>query len=70
MDTPLLYFFVGFFACTLGTIPFGPINLSVVKTTVDHGARRSTEIAIVASLIEILEALIAIWFGMVISSFL
>jgi len=70
MDTPLLYFFVGFVACLLGTIPFGPINLTVVKTTVDHDARRGTEIAIAASLIEILEALIAIWFGMVISSFL
>ncbi|MBU14335.1 MAG: hypothetical protein CMQ14_04500 [Gammaproteobacteria bacterium] len=54
----------------LGTIPFGPINLTVVKTTVDHSAQRGTEIAIVASLIEILEALIAIWFGMVISRFL
>lgn len=70
MDTPLLYFFVGFAACLLGTIPFGPINLTVVKTTVDHDARRGTEIAIAGSLIEILEALIAIWFGMVISSFL
>jgi len=70
MDTPLLYFFVGFVACLLGTIPFGPINLTVVKTTVDHDARRGTEIAIAASLIEILEAFIAIWFGMVISSFL
>ena len=70
MDTPLLYFFVGFAACLLGTIPFGPINLTVVKTTVDHDARRGTEVAIAASLIEILEALIAIWFGMVISSFL
>lgn len=70
MDSPLLYFFVGFAACLLGTIPFGPINLTVVKATVDHDARRGTEIAIAASLIEILEALIAIWFGMVISSFL
>ena len=60
MDTPLLYFFVGFAACLLGTIPFGPINLTVVKTTVDHDARRGTEIAIAGSLIEILEALIAI----------
>jgi len=70
MDTPLLYFFVAFAACLLGTIPFGPINLAVVKTTVDHDVRRGTEIAIAASLIEILEALIAIWFGMVVSSFL
>ena len=70
MDTPLLYFAVGFAACLLGTIPFGPINLTVVKTTVDHDARRGAEVAVAASIIEIFEALIAIWFGMVISSFL
>lgn len=70
MDTLPLYFLVGFAACLLGTIPFGPINLTVVKTTVDHDARRGTEIAFAASLIEVFEALIAIWFGMVISSFL
>ena len=70
MDTPLLYFVVGLLACMLGTIPLGPINLTVVKTMVDHSAQWGTGIAIVASQIEILEALIAIWFGMVISRFL
>ena len=70
MDTPVLYFLVGLFACFLGTIPFGPINLTVVKTTVDHNAARGTEVALAASLVEMAEALVAIWFGMVINNYL
>lgn len=70
MDSSLFYFAVSLTACLLGTIPFGPINLTVVKTTVDHNAARGTEVAFAASLVEILQALIAIWFGMVISNFL
>jgi len=70
VDNPLLYALVGFLACFLGTIPFGPINLSVVKTTVDYDRRSGLTIAFAASLIEILQALIAISFGMLISTFL
>lgn len=70
MESALLYFIVALLACLLGTIPFGPINLTVVKTTVDYNAARGSEVALAASFIEILQALIAIWFGMVISSYL
>ena len=70
MENPFLYLFVGFLACLLGTIPFGPINLAVVKTTVDYDRRSGIEIAFAASIIEMLQALIAICFGMLISSFL
>lgn len=70
MDSPFLYLLVGFLACLLGTIPFGPINLAVVKTTVDYDRRSGIEIAFAASIIEMLQALIAISFGMLISSFL
>lgn len=70
MDSPILYFGVGLIACFIGTIPFGPINLTVVKTSVDYDARRGTEIALAASLIEVGMALIAICFGFVISAFL
>ncbi len=70
MDNPFLYLFVGFLACLLGTIPFGPINLAVVKTTVDYDRRSGIQIAFAASIIEMLQALIAICFGMLISSFL
>ena len=70
MENPALYLLVGFLVCLLGTIPFGPINLAVVKTTVDYDRRSGIELAFAASLIEILQALIAICFGIVISSFL
>lgn len=70
MDGPILYFIVGLIACLIGTIPFGPINLTVVKTTVDYNAVRGTEVALAASLIEIVQALIATYFGMIISNFL
>ena len=65
-----LYFVIGLLVCFLGTLPFGPINLTVVKTTVDSNQRQGLEIALAASLVEIIEALIAICFGMVISLFL
>lgn len=70
MANPLLYFGVGLLACFIGSIPFGPINLTVVKTTVDYDRRRGTEVALAASIVEIFEALIAISFGMVISAYL
>jgi L-lysine exporter family protein LysE/ArgO len=70
IESPVLYFLVGLIACFIGTIPFGPINLTVVKTTVDHNQSRGTEVALAASIIEVFEALIAISFGMVISTYL
>jgi len=70
VDSVFLYLLVGFLACLVGTIPFGPINLTVVKTTVDYNAKRGFEVALAASIIEVFEALIAICFGMLISNFL
>lgn len=70
MDSPAFYLLVGLLACFIGTIPFGPINLAVVKTTVENNPRRGLEIALAASVVEIAEALVAILFGMLISDFL
>ncbi len=70
MEPVWAYFLVGGLACFLGTIPIGPINLAVVKATVDHDRGRGAELAFAASIIEIGEAVIAICFGLVISSFL
>ena len=70
MENPFIYLFVGFIGCLLGTIPFGPINLLVAKTTLDYDRRSGIEVAFAASIIEILQALIAICFGMLISAFL
>ena len=66
----LIYFAVGLLVCFIGTIPFGPINLSVVKITVDHSFKRGIEVAVAAALVEIVQALIALTFGMVISAYL
>ena len=70
MESSFLYLFVGFLACLLGTIPFGPINLAVVKTTIDYDRRSGIEIAFAASIIESPQALIATCFGALMSSFL
>ena len=70
MESPLVYLLIGTLTCFIGTIPFGPINLAVVKTTVDFNYSRGMEIALAASLVEIVQALIAISFGMLISDFL
>lgn len=70
MSGPMTYMLVALLACFLGTIPFGPINLTVVKTTVDFDRRRGLQVALAAAFVEIGQALVAIWFGMVISRFL
>jgi L-lysine exporter family protein LysE/ArgO len=70
MESPLFYLLVGMAACAIGTIPFGPINLNVVKTSIDYDARRGTQVALAASFVEVGMALIAICFGFVISAFL
>ena len=57
------------FASFLGTILLGLINLAVIKTTVDQHARAGLEFAVAASLIEILQAVLALCFGAFISSF-
>ncbi len=70
MEPGWVYFLVGALACFLGTIPIGPINLAVVKATIDHDRGRGTELAFAASIVEMGEAIIAICFGLVISGFL
>ena len=62
-------FLIGVFASFLGTILLGPINLAVIKTTVDQHARAGFGFAIAASLIEILQAVLALCFGAFTSSF-
>ncbi|MDD9894905.1 MAG: LysE family transporter [Gammaproteobacteria bacterium] len=70
MENLFLYLVVGLLACFIGTIPFGPINLTVVKITVDFNQRHGTEVALAASIVEVFEALVAICFGLVISTYL
>ncbi len=71
MDMNLLsYFLIGTVVCFAGTLPFGPINLAVVKITVDKNYLRGLEVALAASVVEVFQALIALSFGMVVSTYL
>ena len=70
MESPVLYFGVGLLACFLGSVPGGPINLVVVKTSVDRGSQAGLLMAMGASVVEIFQAIIAIFFGMLISEYL
>jgi len=70
MSDPLLYFLVALVTAFVATLPFGPINLTVVKTTVDHNRAHAMELSFAAAFVETGQALIAILFGLVINAFL
>lgn len=59
----LLHFILGLAGSYLGGIPFGPINLSVVDTTLRHGRKAASKFSLASSLVEIGEAAVAILFG-------
>lgn len=63
-------FFVGATVCFASTLPFGPINLTVAKTTVEKSRLRAFEVAVAAAAVETFQVLLAVWFGLVISNFL
>ncbi len=67
---PGIYFLVAALTAFVATLPFGPINLTIIKTTVDHHRAGALRAAGGAALIETLQALIAIYFGLFISRFL
>lgn len=66
----LSHFIVGLTSCFIGALPFGAINLSVISITVRKSYSQAFNFILGASLVELLEAYIAIAFGMYISSFL
>jgi threonine/homoserine/homoserine lactone efflux protein len=66
----ILYLGTGAGICFASTLPFGPINLTVAKTTVDKSRLRGFEMAVAAALVETLQVLVAVWFGLIISRFL
>jgi threonine/homoserine/homoserine lactone efflux protein len=61
--TPALIFGVGLLASFIGTLPFGPINLSVVDTTINRGFRSAVQLSLAAALVEIPQSLIALKFN-------
>lgn len=69
-DNPLWYLLAAALTSFIATLPFGPINLTVIKTTVDHHRGGAIKVALGAALVESGQALLAIWFGTVISQFI
>lgn len=70
MSTHFLYFLMALVATVLGTIPFGPINLSVVNITLKKSLEKVRPFILAAALVEIFQALIAVFFGAVVDRFL
>ena len=54
------YLVLGFLGSFIGTIPFGPINLSVVDTTLKDGMRAAMVFALAAAIIEFIYSYISL----------
>lgn len=65
-----LAFTVGWIASFLGTLPFGPINLSVVDTTINRSFRAALWMALAAAIVEIVQSFIALHCSMFINDYL
>ncbi|MEM1136279.1 MAG: LysE family transporter, partial [Bacteroidota bacterium] len=66
----LLYFSLGMFASFMGTIPVGPVNISVVATTLQRNIRSGIIFSGSAAFVEIFQSFIALQFGVMLSSLL
>ncbi len=64
------HFLFGVIACFIGALPLGTINLSVLSIAVRKSYYKAVQFALGASLVEILEAFIAVAFGVYINQFL
>lgn len=62
----LSHFILGFFSSYLGTIPPGPINLSVVDATIKQSLKVARIMAFGAALVEILQCIVALNFGLLV----
>ena len=68
--SPFLSFIIGFIAAFLGSLPFGPINLSVVDTTIRQSLNAGLRFALAAAIIEIGQSFIAVHCSMFITQFI
>ena len=64
------YLFIGFAACTVGALPFGIVNLTVLDETLKKGNRSALNIAHGAAIVEVMFGLAAILTGSLIDSYL
>lgn len=70
MTTLFQLFAIGWLASFLGTLPFGPINLSVVSRTVKNSLKAGLWFAFAAALIEIAQSFIALHCSALINHYL
>ena len=63
------HFCYGLIACFVGGLPLGLINMSVVNITIKKSPKSAYQFALGSSLVEILEASVAVVFGMVIEGY-
>lgn len=66
----LTYGALGIAASFVGTIPVGPINISVVATTIKRNFKAGIVFSSSAAFVEILQSFIALQFGMLLSGML
>lgn len=62
-----MHFLLGLIGSFLGGVVFGPINLSVVELTIRKNLQSALKFITAASLVEIFQAFIAVFFGKLIS---
>ena len=68
--TFIYYFIIGMVISFLGTVPFGPINLSVIDTSFEKGFRAGFIMAIAAAIIEIFQSSTAFFFGRILTKYI
>lgn len=66
----ITYLFIGFAACTVGALPFGIVNLTVLDETLRKGSRTALNIAHGAAIVEVVFGLVAILTGGIIESYI
>lgn len=62
----VVHLLIGLAVCFVGTIPFGPINLTVVKTTLKKGLPAAIQVSFAAAIVEIFQAFLALYAGMLV----
>jgi threonine/homoserine/homoserine lactone efflux protein len=70
IESTVIYLFLGAVVCVIGAVPFGLVNLSVVKIAASTNIQKSMSIAYGAALVEILFAMVAIFAGSILKNIL
>jgi len=63
------YFFIAIAVTIAGSLPLGPVNLSVVSITVNKSRKKAMEFSMSAAFVELVIAISAIYFGTYIEQF-